>query len=226
MPGLAAADHGDQPRWPRARPTASAARGPFNLGLFHTGCGGGPTGAGERTIFSLNTSIQAVGEGNYGRLGAEQQQRYTDANAEPMFGEPATRRHARRAARRAAGDPAVADFDGAGPDDANIDRCWTCRSMFMQAWGHYGTAWPVIHQQLGVRPDLGTRRARGRAAGAATASRRRGPRTSGSATGALDLVRASRDGNRYTTTVDADGARPSSARDRAHAAARREPCGR
>ena len=45
------------------------------------------------------------------------------------------------------------------PDqNANIDRCWTCRSMFMQAWGHYGTAWPVIHQQLGVRPSLGTGR--------------------------------------------------------------------
>ena len=40
-------------------------------------------------------------------------------------------------------------------DDVNIDRCWTCRSMFMQAWGNYGTAWPVVHQQLGVRPDLG-----------------------------------------------------------------------
>ena len=34
----------------------------------------------------------------------------------------------------------------------NIDRCWTCRSMFMQAWGNYGTAWSVVHQQLGVRP--------------------------------------------------------------------------
>ena len=30
--------------------------------------------------------------------------------------------------------------------------------MFMQAWGHYGTAWPVIAQQLGVRPELGARR--------------------------------------------------------------------
>src|SRR3979411_3274100 len=41
------------------------------------------------------------------------------------------------------------------PDQgANIDRCWTCRSMFMQAWGNYGTAWSVIHQQLGVRPYL------------------------------------------------------------------------
>jgi hypothetical protein len=27
--------------------------------------------------------------------------------------------------------------------------------MFMQAWGNYGTAWPVVHQQLGVRPFLG-----------------------------------------------------------------------
>ena len=38
--------------------------------------------------------------------------------------------------------------------EPNIDRCWTCRSMVMQAWGNYGTAWPVIHQQLGVRPFL------------------------------------------------------------------------
>ena len=45
------------------------------------------------------------------------------------------------------------DFDRPGPRDANIDRCWTCRAMFVQAWGHYGTVWPVVHQQLGVRPD-------------------------------------------------------------------------
>lgn len=37
----------------------------------------------------------------------------------------------------------------------NIDRCWTCRAMFIQAWGHYGSVWPVVHQHLGVRPDLG-----------------------------------------------------------------------
>ena len=42
------------------------------------------------------------------------------------------------------------------PDQGpNIDRCWTCRSMFMQAWGNYGTAWAVVHQWLGVRPQLG-----------------------------------------------------------------------
>ena len=36
----------------------------------------------------------------------------------------------------------------------NITRCWTCRSMVMQAWGNYGTVWPVIHQQLGRAPYL------------------------------------------------------------------------
>lgn len=30
--------------------------------------------------------------------------------------------------------------------------------MFMQAWGAYGTWWPVVHQDFGVAPDLGTGR--------------------------------------------------------------------
>jgi hypothetical protein len=122
---------------------------PYNRGLFHTGCNGGPEGKGERTIFSLNTAIQAVGEGNYGRLGAGQQQRYTAANSDPMF-EPDEMPGAL---------PEILpspDFGDRDDNDRNIDRCWSCRAMFMQAWGHYGTAWPVIHQQLGVRPSLGT----------------------------------------------------------------------
>jgi len=45
---------------------------------------------GRLRIFSLTTAIQAVGEGNYGRLGPGQQRRYTDADAETMFAEPAT----------------------------------------------------------------------------------------------------------------------------------------
>ena len=73
------------------------------------------------------------------------------------------------------------DFDAAGTRDANIDRCWTCRAMFMQAWGHYGTAWPVVHQQLGVRPDLGRAPAGGRAAGPGRTVARRAEGTSGSA---------------------------------------------
>lgn len=125
---------------------------PLSTGLFHTGCGGGQNGLGEKVIFGLTTSIQSVGEGNYGRLGAGQQQRYTHALADPMFAEPAT-----------GGTPdeqpgAMPEIFPSPDQGANIDRCWTCRSMFMQAWGNYGTAWAVVHQWLGVQPDLGNGR--------------------------------------------------------------------
>jgi hypothetical protein len=141
-PGLADAEHAGTALDQREEDCFSGTD-PFDLGLFHTGCEGGPAGKGERIIFSLTSSIAAVGEGNYGRLGDEQQRRYTDANALPML-EPD-------------------EMPGALPEilpspdqNANIERCWTCRSMFMQAWGQYGIAWPVIHQQLGVRPSIGT----------------------------------------------------------------------
>ena len=140
VPGLAPAEHATAALEEREGDCFSGGD-PLNLGLFHTGCQGGADGKGERKVFSLTTAIQAVGEGNYGR----DQQTYTGANADPMF-EPD-------------------EMPGALPEilpspdqNANIARCWTCRSMFMQAWGHYGTAWPVIHQQLGVRPALGTGR--------------------------------------------------------------------
>jgi hypothetical protein len=157
VPGLAPRGHGTQALALRETDCFSGTR-PYNLGLFHTGCTGGPNGTGERTIFGLNTAIQAVGEGNYGRLGPGRQKRYTDAEAEPMFGEPWT---GGTPDEQPGSLPEILpspDFDGAGARDANIDRCWTCRAMFVQAWGHYGTAWPVVHQQLGVRPDLGRRR--------------------------------------------------------------------
>ncbi len=148
VPGLAPFDHGDTALAGREDPCYSGEH-PLNPGLFHTGCGGGPTGQGELVVFGLTTSIQSVGEGNYGRLGPGQQQRYTHALAETMFSEPAT-------------DGTPDEQPGAMPEifpspdqGANIDRCWTCRSMFMQAWGNYGTAWAVVHQWLGVRPDLG-----------------------------------------------------------------------
>jgi hypothetical protein len=155
VPGLAAHDNGVEALAERETPCYSGSR-PYNLGLFHTGCGGGSNGLGEKTIFGLNTAIQAVGEGNYGRLGAGRQKRYTDAEAEPMFGQPYT---GGTPDEQPGALPEILpspDFDP-GPRDANIDRCWTCRAMFVQAWGHYGTAWPVVHQQLGVRPDLGRR---------------------------------------------------------------------
>ena len=88
-PGVASHDHGTTALAGRENSCFSGDR-PGSLGLFHTGCGGGPEGKGEFSIFSLTTSIQAVGEGNFGRLGPGQQQRYTHANAETMFSEPAT----------------------------------------------------------------------------------------------------------------------------------------
>jgi hypothetical protein len=148
VPGLAPNGHGTTALAGRENDCFSGER-PLNRGLFHTGCGGGANGQGEKVIFGLTTSIQSVGEGNYGRLGADEQQRYTHAIAETMFDEPET-----------GGTPdeqpgATPETFPAPDQGANIDRCWTCRSMFMQAWNNYGTAWAVVHQWLGVRPDLG-----------------------------------------------------------------------
>jgi hypothetical protein len=117
---------------------------PLNRGLYHTGCGGGPEGKGETDVFSLNTAVMAVGEGNYGRLGPAHQRRYTDANRELMLPLPDEQPGVM---------PEIAPSPP--PRGRNIDRCTRCRSMVLQAWGNYGTMWPVIHQQLGVRPDLG-----------------------------------------------------------------------
>jgi hypothetical protein len=129
------------------------------FGLYHTGTGptsavGGNKGPScdsvvstvqsERSVFSLNTGIMAVAEGNFGRLGEDEQQRYTTGNARIQL------------------DPAVWEMPGAMPEiapspdfTANIERALYDRSMVLQAWGTYGTLWPVVHQQLGVRPDLG-----------------------------------------------------------------------
>ena len=134
------------------------------LGLYHTGTGptsapGGNPGPscdtivsavpGERNIFTLNSAIAAVSEGNYGRLGEEQQGVYIRGNA------------------RAQLDPSLWEMPGAMPEivpggdfGGNIERLLTERSMVLQAWGAYGTLWPVIHQWLGVDPDLGRNRVR------------------------------------------------------------------
>ncbi|MCW2948230.1 MAG: hypothetical protein JWR24_4947 [Actinoallomurus sp.] len=127
-------------------------------GLYHTGTGptsadGGNKGPScdsavssvqsDREAFTINTGIMAVAEGNFGRLA--QQRRYTDANARLQL------------------DPALWEMPGAMPeiapspdfDPPNIDRKLTERSMVLQAWGAYGNLWPVVHQQLGVSPDMG-----------------------------------------------------------------------
>ena len=154
-PGVAPLRHATTALQGRQTPDFSGVR-PGNLGLFHTGVGGGDDGAGDFEIFSLTTSIMAVGEGNYGRLGPGQQRRYTDANAETMFSEPATGNTPdEQPGAMPEIFPSSPQFDPSKGIPPNINRCWTCRSMFMQAWGNYGTAWSVVNQQLGVRPFLG-----------------------------------------------------------------------
>ena len=177
------------------------------LGLFHTGTGPTSAPAGnpgdscdsvlsevpsERNIFTLNSAIAAVSEGNYGRLGTNQQGVYTGGNADSQL------------------DPAIWEMPGMMPEivpspdnGANIDRLLTERSMVMQAWGAYGTIWPVVHQWLGVSPDLG----RGRVA---VVPQIPAGQTRASGTdirlgdGSIDVA-AQRNGKRYTTRVVRDG---------------------
>ena len=202
-PGLASFEHGSAALAARENSCYSGER-PGNRGLFHTGCAGGPAGAGEFAIFSLNTAIQAVGEGNYGRTGAAQQRRYTDADAETQFSQPAT--GGTPDEQPGAMPEILPSFapDGAVGTAPNIDRCWTCRSMFTQAWGHYATAWPVVHQQLGVRPQLGhglldivPQVPDGQPSVQGTDIRL--------GSGSVDVL-AAHDGNRYTTTTDTTNA--------------------
>jgi hypothetical protein len=90
-----------------------------------------------------------------------------------------------------------------GDFGANIDKLFTERSMVMQAWGAYGTLWPVVHQWLGVSPDAG----RGRVAvvpqvpvGQTSASGKH------IRVGRGDVdVTARREGKVYTTTVTRHG---------------------
>jgi hypothetical protein len=206
-PGLAAFDNGAAALQERESACFSGER-PYNRGLFHTGCGGGPDGTGEQVVFSLNTSIQSVGEGNYGRLGPDQQRRYTDANIEPMFSEPWTGGTPDEQPGMLPEILPSPDNDRTGPLDANVDRCTRCRSMVVQAWGQYGTMWPVVHQQLGVRPDMG----RGvlevvPQVPPGDPPEGRGGRDIRLGDGVLALVRASRAGDRYRTEVDTGSAR-------------------
>ncbi|HYZ47051.1 MAG TPA: glycogen debranching protein, partial [Actinomycetota bacterium] len=141
-PGLATRRHGHQALSLRERRCYSEVNG-----LYHTGAPGcdpvESTAPAERVIFTLNSAVMAVGEGNYGRLGSDQQQRFTSANRRLQL-------------------PVPDEQPGAMPEIApspdygrSIDLPLNERAMVLQAWGAYGTAWPVVHQHLGVRPDLG-----------------------------------------------------------------------
>jgi len=178
------------------------------FGLYHTGSG--PTSApegnpgpscdtvvstvkSERSTYSLNTAVMAVAEGNFGRLGP--QSAYTTGNARIQL------------------DPTVWETPGAMPEVApspdfvaNIDRPFYDRSMSLQAWGTYGTLWPVVHQWLGVAPSLG--------AGTVSVVPQLPPNQKSVSgkhirlgdRGAVD-VSATLSGNRLTTTVHLDRTR-------------------
>jgi len=148
VPGLTTRAHGNAALDLRETPCyGGIGDGPeFNEGLYHTGEPGcDPAQSSrppERVIFTLNTAIMAVGEGNYGRLGPDQQQRFTAANAELQF-VPDEK-------------PGAMTEIAPSPDyGRSINRPFNERAMVLQAWGAYGTIWPVVHQQLGVRPDMG-----------------------------------------------------------------------
>jgi hypothetical protein len=155
VPGLASQEHGQAALDEREEPCYTA-----RFGMYHTGTG--PTIDGvretgpfcdahesevpaERVIFTLNTAIMAVGEGNYGRLGEGQQQHYMYGNVDLQLDPPDEQPGAM---------PEIAPSEDYG---RSIDRPFNERAMVLQAWGAYGTIWPVVHQWLGVRPDLGRR---------------------------------------------------------------------
>jgi hypothetical protein len=107
------------------------------------GCDPGTYQGHTQQAYTLNTGVMAVGLGNYGLLGPGQQQRYTGDLAQLQLGTVAEQ-------------PGAMPEIGPSPDfTANIDQPFNERSSLDQAWGTYGVLWPVVHQQLGVGPQLG-----------------------------------------------------------------------
>jgi len=107
------------------------------------GCDPGTFQGHALVAYTLNTGVMAVGLGNYGLLGPTDQQRYTDDLAQLQLGSVAEQ-------------PGAMPEIGPSPDfPANVTLPFNERSSLDQAWGTYGVLWPVVHQQLGVGPQLG-----------------------------------------------------------------------
>jgi hypothetical protein len=185
-PGLASHDHGVRSLEVHQRPCYGD-----DFGLYHTGAAGcdGSTepDKNEKQTFTLNTAVMAVGEGNYGRLGPDEQQRFTTANRRLQLPDPDEQPGAM---------PEIAPSPLYG---RSVEKKFTERASVLQAWGAYGTAWPVVHQQLGVRPDLG----RGRlevVPQPPSSAPITGTNIRLGASGSVD-VRAQHSGTTFTTTV-------------------------
>ena len=109
------------------------------------GCDSGSYKTSTQQAYTLNTGVMAVALGNYGLLGPGQQKRYTDDLAQLQLGTVEEQ-------------PGMMPEIGPSPNFmANIDQPFNERSSLEQAWGTYGVLWPVVHQQLGVDPQLGDR---------------------------------------------------------------------
>ena len=107
------------------------------------GCDSGTYTGKNQQAYTLNTGVMAVALGNYGLLGPTDQQRYTDDLAQLQLGAVEEQ-------------PGTMPEIGPSPDfAANVTLPFNERSSLEQAWGTYGVLWPVVHQQLGVDPQLG-----------------------------------------------------------------------
>jgi len=107
------------------------------------GCDSGSYTGRALVAYTLNTGVMSVGLGNYGLLGPKDQQVYTDDLAQLQLGTVEEQ-------------PGTMPEIGPSPDfAANVTQPFNERSSLEQAWGTYGVLWPVVHQQLGVDPQLG-----------------------------------------------------------------------
>jgi hypothetical protein len=93
---------------------------------------------GSRQASALNTSVMAVAEANYGRMG--QSLRYLNFIASELDTEQ----------------------PGALPElfdspDYTYFQDFKSRAMVMQAWSSYGVEWPVVYHFLGIRPHIPNR---------------------------------------------------------------------
>jgi glycogen debranching enzyme len=104
-------------------------------GLYQAGKNGGADGHGDLRIWTLPTSVMAVAEGNYGRV--DDSLTYVDDIARLLDLEMPG------ALPEMAPSPAYDPFQN-----------MTSRAMFMQAWSAYGIQWPVIHDFLGIDPNV------------------------------------------------------------------------
>ncbi|MDQ1653093.1 MAG: hypothetical protein QOI35_2293, partial [Cryptosporangiaceae bacterium] len=124
------------------------AGGVFTTGTGATSAPGGNPGSScdgatssapsDRGADAVPTSAMAVAEGNYGRLGT-QQRRYTDALA------------------KAQTDSSQWEMPGAMPGTLPTGSPLGplfARPELLAASGTYGVLWPVVHQQLGITPDM------------------------------------------------------------------------